>query len=186
MSERLERMLNLYRECESVEGLTDMIAELRDSFLDHDTISDRFKYDISTETAAGPEHVIYYVAEYISDLEKKAERAERLQEQLNAKYILLNKGNEEERYALQEENIKLSERVEELEEENKRLKETLDLYGYSTQEIIRHSESKDEVINQYERALKMYADIDNHIGSVSWIAVDQGRMAREVLEETNE
>ncbi|WP_156290764.1 hypothetical protein [Oceanobacillus salinisoli] len=48
---------------------------------------------------------------------QQAERAEKLQEELNAKIMFVSNGMEEEHYALQEENIRLAKRVEELEEE---------------------------------------------------------------------
>lgn len=76
---RLEKMLSLYRNYSTDEDLIEMVAELRDSFLDHDLVSRQTGYDIADVTPTGPDHVIYYIAEYINILEKQAERVQELE-----------------------------------------------------------------------------------------------------------
>lgn len=72
-AERLNVILDLYKSYESDDDLTMMIAALRDKFLNHDTVSEINGWDISSETVGGPEHVIYYIAQYIQILEKMLE-----------------------------------------------------------------------------------------------------------------
>lgn len=71
IDERMNKMLSSYKGCFTDEDVTNLIAELRDNFLNHNAVSAKLGYDISTETATGPEHVIYYIAEYISILENR-------------------------------------------------------------------------------------------------------------------
>lgn len=71
---RLERMLSLYRNYENGGDLDRMIAELRGNFLDSEVVSKKYNHDITGELASGPEHVLFYLAEYIDILEKQNKR----------------------------------------------------------------------------------------------------------------
>ena len=72
--ERLEVMLELLQKNVDTDCL---LAELRERFLDSDVVSRLEGYDITPEIASCPNHVIFYVARYISYLEYKLkERSE--------------------------------------------------------------------------------------------------------------
>ena len=62
MCERMDGMLELLRNNASTD---DLLAELRDNFLDLDMISRREGHDILGEVVSCPKHVIYYAAKYI-------------------------------------------------------------------------------------------------------------------------
>ena len=50
----------------------DLIAELRDGFIDIEYMSDLNGRDILPEVASDPKSVLYYVAQYIEALKKEA------------------------------------------------------------------------------------------------------------------
>lgn len=81
--ERLEEMLECYKRHKYDEGLHDMIAVLRDRFLDYEVLNERYDYDISGELACGPEHVVFYIAEYIDMLEQQNKRYRELLESIS-------------------------------------------------------------------------------------------------------
>ena|SRR5690625_2502696 len=72
--ERLEEMLEHYRHHENDEHLIDMIAVLRNRFLDYEVVNRKLNYDISSELVNGPEHVLMYLAEYIDIIEQQNKR----------------------------------------------------------------------------------------------------------------
>lgn len=72
--ERLEGMRALYKTHQDDDSLDYMIAELRDSFLNHEVVNKKHSYDISCDTACGPNHGLFYLAEYIDILKYQNKR----------------------------------------------------------------------------------------------------------------
>jgi len=70
MNNRLSGMLELLI---TNAELDEMVAYLRDYFLDIEAISEDVGHDILPEVVSDPEHVIYYTAVYIDKLQKLAE-----------------------------------------------------------------------------------------------------------------
>ncbi len=63
---RLERMDEMLIKDEDTDTI---IAALRDDFLEVDEVNKVIGYDITSEIASCPKHVLFYVARYISKLE---------------------------------------------------------------------------------------------------------------------
>lgn len=126
--DRLEKILSLYRDYSTDEHLIGMVAELRDSFLDHDLVSRQTGYDIAEITPTGPDHVVYYIAEYISILEKQAERVQELERQNKALKLEVDgwfsKANETHESMLRQDKV-----VDKFREQNKRYREALEFYS---------------------------------------------------------
>lgn len=83
--------------------------------------------------------------------------------------------------------IKQAERVEELEERNGRMRDSLNLLDYTIREVARHSEMKDKVIERYKQTLELihkdtYYESEHDL--ISPIHVIRKR-AEKALEESN-
>lgn len=89
------------------------------------------------------------------DVEWLIERAESLQEQLDAKIMLVNRGDEEYRYAQQE-------RMIELEQQNKRYREALEFYADKDNYKLEHFDP----------------NLDDYMSTVDY---DEGQKARQTI-----
>lgn len=67
----LKNMLKLLKDDADLDSL---VAELRDSFLDIEAISEENGYDILPEVVSDPEHVIFYAAMYIDMLKRETKQ----------------------------------------------------------------------------------------------------------------
>lgn len=70
MTRDADKMLNLLREDADI---CEMVAELRNNYLDLDAVSRKEGYDILGEVVACPKHVILHVAKYIEILQESKE-----------------------------------------------------------------------------------------------------------------
>jgi len=74
MSEnRMNKISELLKNDENIDCL---IAELRDEFLDVNTINELVGYGITSEIASCPSSVLFYIAIYIDHLEWRLEESE--------------------------------------------------------------------------------------------------------------
>jgi len=100
--ERLKEMLECYKRHTDDEDLDYMIAILRDRFLDYEVLNERYDYDISGELVCGPEHVVFYIAEYIDMLEQQNKRYREAIENIDDIMRLKRKWNEEDMHIMNE------------------------------------------------------------------------------------
>lgn len=95
--------------------------------------------------------------EYVHELRRQTNK---LQEKLDAKILLINKGDEEQRYAEQEKIIELENRVQELESENKNLDFNLTTTLRNNHEhrlrTAHYCEAIEKAIEEEERNLEGY------------------------------
>lgn len=117
---------------------------------------------------------------------KVLEKARKPEGQLDAKFMFINQGNEEQRYVKQERIIELENRVQELESRNNVLRSDLTANRNLYELAVKRSK-------RYREALEFYADTSNYD---SWeyrslygdepihnVDMDHGEEARQALEE---
>lgn len=166
---------------ELLKEIMDAIANLRDEYVDIEMVSEYHGHDIIAEIISCPISALLYTGDYIELLQKRVQELEEIKSEAIKQIDVTQRRNK-----------RLEERVQELEEENNRIRqmkyhEAYEQGKFDTNMKVWYELPKLEQQNKhYREAMEFYADTNNYKlkgkATISSLVFDGGMRAREALE----